>query len=111
MYIILTRWRDRRTCGQRFAVRQSGMSEILQRPEARLVILAALVAVVVAVGIYVVAKVRRTFVESGPSANDLITNFRELHSQGELSDEEYRTIKAMLAARLQQQLKGRSHEG
>ena len=87
------------------------MSEILQRPEARLVILAALVAVVVAVGIYVVAKVRRTFVESGPSANDLITNFRELHSQGELSDEEYRTIKTMLGARLQAELKDEKKEG
>jgi uncharacterized membrane protein len=87
------------------------MSELLQRTEARLVILAAAVAVLVAVGIYVVAKVRRSFTESGPDAHELITNFRELHSQGELSDEEYRTIKAMLAARVQQQLKGRSDEG
>jgi uncharacterized membrane protein len=87
------------------------MSELLQRTEARLAILAAAVAVLVAVGIYVVAKVRRSFTESGPSPYDLITNFRELHSQGELSDEEYRTIKAMLAARVQQQLKGRSDEG
>lgn len=87
------------------------MSQILQRPEARLVILTAIVAVVVMVGIYVVAKVRRSFAESGPGVNDLITNFREMHSQGELSDEEYRTIKATLAARLQQQLKGRSQEG
>ncbi|HEV7226374.1 MAG TPA: hypothetical protein VGN42_26945 [Pirellulales bacterium] len=86
------------------------MSELLQRTEARLVILAAAVAALVAVGIYVVAKVRRSFTESGPDARELITNFRELHSQGELSDEEYRTIKAMLAARVQQQLKGRSDE-
>ncbi len=88
-----------------------GMSELLQRPETRLVILAAVTAALAAVGIYVVAKVRRSFVESGPTANDLITNFRELHSEGELSDEEYRTIKATLAARLQQQLKGRNQAG
>lgn len=87
------------------------MTNILQRAEARLVILAAFVAVLVAVGIYVVAKVRRSFMESGAGASDLITNFRELHSQGELSDEEYRNIKATLAARLQSQLKGRSKEG
>lgn len=87
------------------------MAELLQRSEARLLILAAAAAALVAVGIYVVAKVRRSFTESGPSPYDLVTNFRELHSQGELSDEEYRTIKAMLAARLQQQLKGRSEEG
>ncbi|HVX59494.1 MAG TPA: hypothetical protein VHC19_02800 [Pirellulales bacterium] len=87
------------------------MSEFMQKPEARLVLLAAVTAVLAAVGIYVVAKVRRSFMESGPSSTDLITNFRELHSEGELTDEEYRTIKATLAARLQQQLKGRNQAG
>ncbi len=87
------------------------MSEFMQKPEARLVILAAVTAVLAAVGIYVVAKVRRSFMESGPRSADLITNFRELHSEGELTDEEYRTIKATLAARLQQQLKGRNQAG
>ncbi|HUY90135.1 MAG TPA: hypothetical protein VMV10_15465 [Pirellulales bacterium] len=87
------------------------MTELLQRTETRLLILTAVVAALIAVGIYVVAKVRRSFMQSGPAASDLITNFRELHSQGELSDEEYRNIKAMLAARLQNQLKGRSEEG
>lgn len=87
------------------------MSEFMQKPETRLVILAAVTAVLAAVGIYVVAKVRRSFMQRGPSANDLITNFRELHSEGELTDEEYRTIKATLAARLQQQLKGRNQAG
>jgi hypothetical protein len=33
-----------------------------------------------------------------------MTNFRELHAQGELSDEEYRTIKAVLAERFEQEL-------
>ena len=87
------------------------MIDLFERSEARLAILAAAVAVLIAVGIYVVAKVRRSFMESGPGAGDLITNFRELHSRGELSDEEYRNIKATLAARLQRQLKGRSEEG
>jgi hypothetical protein len=87
------------------------MLNLIQGTETRLVVLTAAVAILIAVGIYVVAKVRRSFMESGPPASDLITNFRELHSQGELSDEEYRNIKAMLAARLQSQLKGRSEEG
>ncbi len=87
------------------------MLNLIQGTEARLVVLTTAVAVLIVVGIYVVAKVRRSFMESGPAASDLITNFRELHSQGELSDEEYRNIKATLAARLQSQLKGRSEEG
>ena len=63
------------------------------------------IAMLCAVGAYVVGKIRRQVRESDPGPSDFITNFRELHSQGELSDEEYRTIKAMLASRLQEQLK------
>jgi len=63
------------------------------------------VAMLCAVAAYVVGKIRRQVRESDPGPSDFITNFRELHSQGELSDEEYRTIKAMLASRLQEQLK------
>jgi uncharacterized membrane protein len=87
------------------------MIRLIPGTEAQLVVLTAGVAVLIAVGIYVVAKVRRSFMESGQNPSDLITNFRELHSQGELSDEEYRNIKATLAARLQSRLKSRSEEG
>ena len=38
--------------------------------------------------------------------SEWMTKFEELHGQGELTDEEYRTIKAMLAERLQQELNG-----
>jgi metal-dependent amidase/aminoacylase/carboxypeptidase family protein len=58
-----------------------------------------------------VLAVRRTLSESEAKAHDLFSNFRELHSQGELSDEEYRTIKATLAARLQREIKGKDKEG
>jgi uncharacterized membrane protein len=87
------------------------MPNFLQSTAAQVVIWLAVCAALVVVGIYVVGKVRQTLSESEPQAHDLMANFRELHSQGELSDEEYRTIKAMLAARVQQQLKGRSDEG
>ncbi len=39
-----------------------------------------------------------------PGASELMSNFRELHSQGGLSDEEYRTIKAMLAQQVENEL-------
>ena len=86
-------------------------SPFLQSAQAQVVLWVAAGAALVAVGLYVVAKVRQGFSESGPASHHLMTNFRELHSQGELSDDEYRTIKAMLAARLQQELKDKGEEG
>ncbi|HEX4128423.1 MAG TPA: SHOCT domain-containing protein [Pirellulales bacterium] len=61
-------------------------------------------------GYYVVGKLRSRLHESGPSASDFMTNFRELHARGELSDEEFRTIKAKLAAKLQEQVKQQKSE-
>lgn len=87
------------------------MPDFFESTAAQVVIWLAVCAVLVLVGIYVVAKVRQTFSESEPATHDMLANFRELHSQGELSDEEYRTIKATLAARLQREIKGKGDEG
>jgi hypothetical protein len=86
------------------------MLRFLQSTGAQAVIWLAVCAALVAVGFYVVAKVRQTFSERESGTHDLMTNFRELHSQGELSDEEYRTIKATLAARLQREIKDKGEE-
>ena len=87
------------------------MPNFLQSTAAQVVIWLAVCAALVAVGIFVVAKVRQTLSESEPETHELLANFRELHSQGELSDEEYRTIKAKLAARLQREIKGKGDGG
>lgn len=81
------------------------MPNFFQSTAAQVVVWMAVCAALVAVGIYVVAKVRGSLSEDEPQPHDLLTNFRDLHAQGELSDEEYRTIKAALAARLQRELK------
>lgn len=80
------------------------MAEFLSSPMASVVMLAALTAALVACGIYVIGKVRGGLVQKEPPSSEMLTNFQELHDQGELSDEEYRTIKAMLADRFQQEL-------
>ena len=38
-------------------------------------------------------------------SHELLTNFREMHARGELSDQEYRTIKTRLAAVIHAELK------
>jgi len=87
------------------------MAELLQTPATRVTLGIAVVAILVAIGIYVLARVKSSVREDGPTTNELLTNFRELHSRGELSDGEYRTIKAMLSARLQEEIKDSGKEG
>jgi len=58
----------------------------------------------VAVGVYCVEKIRSKTAQKELSASELLTKFREMHSRGVLSDEEFRTIKTTLTERLQTEL-------
>jgi uncharacterized membrane protein len=90
---------------------RAGLTDFIRNDRgAMLVVLVAIAVVLCLVGIYVVGKIRSKLRETDPTTSDFITNFRELHSQGELSDEEYRTIKATLATRLQQQVHEQAKE-
>jgi hypothetical protein len=80
-------------------------------PIAQLVIWAALGAVLIAVAVYVIGKIRAEPAQSEPDASDLISKFRDLHSRGELTDAEFRTIKTTLAERLQEELKDSDETG
>ena len=84
------------------------MARFLQTPEAQLVLWGALFAALLAVGFYVVARVRRSIREDAdvPTANEMMSKFRDLYSQGDLSDEEYRTIKSTLAGKFQKEIGG-----
>jgi uncharacterized membrane protein len=87
------------------------MSEFLASPLVAVVFLVALTAALVAVGVYVIGKVRADVKDQDTSASRLLTDFQELHDRGELSDEEFRTIKAMLAERLQHELSDTDKRG
>jgi hypothetical protein len=77
----------------------------------KLVLWLAVLAAMIAVGAYLILKIRPKTVQNEPAASELLSKFRELHSQGELSDEEFRTIKTTLSAQLQQELKGSGKKG
>lgn len=68
-------------------------------------------AVLVGVAAYVLRKIRSRAAQNEPTASELMSKFRELHSQGKISDAEFRTIKTTLAARLQQELKDNGETG
>ncbi len=78
--------------------------EFLSSPAASILFLLAMTATLLAVGVYVIGRVRGGLREREPKSSELLTNFQQLHAQGELDDEEFRTIKAMLTAKLQQEL-------
>ncbi len=56
-------------------------------------------------GVYVVLRVRRELKEAAPGASELMSDFRDLRSQGELSEQEFRTIKTLLGDQLEKELK------
>jgi uncharacterized membrane protein len=80
------------------------MGEILGDRVVQFVLALAGLAALVAVGVYLIGRIRKELTAQTNSANEHLSNFREMHSQGGLSDEEYRTIKAMLAEPLKQQM-------
>jgi hypothetical protein len=87
------------------------MLEFLQTREAQIVLWTLAGAAFCAIGVYLVKKFRDRAVQDQPQASELLTNFREMHSQGGLSDEEFRTIKAQLADRLQREINDNDERG
>lgn len=83
-----------------------GMFDFLSTTTAQIILGLSGIAALVAVGVYVIARVRNEWIESKPETSELISNFRQLRETGQLSDTEYRTIKGMLAEKLSQELKG-----
>lgn len=87
------------------------MNGFWQNASVQLVVWGAVGAVLVAIGIYVISKVRASFRDDTSPTSRLVNDFRDLHARGELSDQEFRTIKTMLAARMQKELKGNGDAG
>ena len=87
------------------------MDRLLEAGVESLVLWVAVLAAMIAVAFYVIDKVRGKSVQHEPKASELMSKFRELHSRGELSDAEFRTIKTALAAQLQEELKDNGETG
>ena len=87
------------------------MKEFLLSTPAQAVIWTAVLLVLVAISWYVVGRFRDRSDDNQLTANDLLTNFRELHHQGDIDDAEFRTIKTVLGAKLQDGLRDTDNEG
>jgi len=80
-------------------------------PWVKVVLWGTLLAIASAVMAYVIGKIRAEPTQQEPDASEMMSKFRELHTEGELSDSEFRTIKTTLAERLQEELKDNGETG
>ncbi len=68
-------------------------------------------AMLIALAVYLLGRFRGRAEDDQPAASELLTKFREVHTRGGLSDEEFRTIKTLLAQKLQDELKDTGDKG
>ena len=81
-------------------VRMLMMVEFLQTSGAQLVIGTASLMVMSVIGFYIVQRFRDV-AKSPETTDDLLSKFRDLRQQGNLEEKEFRSIKTVLAARMQ----------
>ncbi|MEN6405919.1 MAG: hypothetical protein ABFC77_05550 [Thermoguttaceae bacterium] len=82
-----------------------GMERFWAAGPEQIVLWLAVLAALTAVAVYILGKIRPKPLQKERRASQWLSKFRELHSRGGLSDEEFRTIKTTLAAELQEELK------
>jgi uncharacterized membrane protein len=69
-----------------------------------------LIALVVA-GVVIVQRFRGGMADKAQDANELLGNFQEMHSRGDITDADYRKIKSVLGARLHSDVKDDKEKG
>ena len=74
-------------------------------------LLFAAIFVITAIGIAVVRRYRGGTAKDMSESSEMMSKFRDLHAEGGLSDEEFRTIKTKLAEELKAELNDNSNAG
>jgi len=87
------------------------MARLIELGLEYLVLWIAALGMLLAVGVYLAGKLRGKPLQQEPGAGELLTKFREWHSQGVLDDAEFRTIKTTLATQLQRELRDNGETG
>jgi uncharacterized membrane protein len=85
--------------------------EFLATPGAQTVLWLTVLAIGTVVAYAIVKRFRDGIDDDRVTANDLLTNFREMNREGDISDAEFRTIRTALGEQLQAELRDSSNEG
>lgn len=72
------------------------ITDYLETPIARIIINVALIAMLLTVGFYIVRKFRDRIDEDIPDADEHLSNFEEMHSRGDISTPELRSISTVI---------------
>ena len=86
------------------------MLDFLRSTPAQATIWGTVLIVLCLVGVFVVKRFRDRADRGGPSPSDLLSEFRELREDGDISPQEFQQIKSVLGTKLQQSLGARDAE-
>jgi uncharacterized membrane protein len=88
------------------------MQEFLRSTPAQAVIWVAVLSIVSCIAIYVVKRIREdNEADDEATSNQMLTRFRGMHDDGEITQTEFKRIKSVLGGRLQQELDSNDSEG
>jgi uncharacterized membrane protein len=85
--------------------------EFLTTPVVQSVVWLIVLAVVLVVGYAIVKRFRDEIDDDRVTANELLTNFREMNREGDITDAEFRTIRTALGERLPTEVKDSRGKG
>jgi uncharacterized membrane protein len=88
----------------------AGLLVLLQSSTARLVIWLAVLLIVSVIAFYLVRRFRDS-IEETETSSTMLTKFEESRHRGELNEAEFRTIKTILAERMQAELRRKDDSG
>lgn len=87
------------------------MKDFLLTSHAQAVIWSTVLLIVIVTAAFVVGRLRDRMDDDRLEANDLLTNFRDLHLQGDIEDSEFRDIKSVLGTKLKRELSDKDQRG
>lgn len=87
------------------------MLEFLRTTPAQATIWGSVLIVLCLIGVFLVKRIRDRVDNEGPSASDLLSGFRNLREEGDITPQEFQQIKAVLGTKLQQNLRAKDAEG
>ena len=80
------------------------MPEFLNSTPAQVVIWMTVLLILIVVGYYLMQRFRDQSDKDQPTTNELLTNFREMHEQGDITEIEFRKLKTVLSDPLLEEL-------
>ena len=78
--------------------------------EERLIIYGLILAILVAIAIYVIKYVRGNAMKSSPEITDYLGTFRQLHDEGAIGSEEYEKVRSTISAQAVEELAADAEE-